>query len=46
VIAGEPRSVFVEPAAPLPGVRVEIRTPKGASRTVEMDPISGVAEIR
>lgn len=46
VIAGEPRSVFVDPAAPLPGVRVEIRTAKGASRTVGIDPISGVAEIR
>jgi prepilin-type N-terminal cleavage/methylation domain-containing protein len=44
-IAGEPRSVFVEPAAPLPGVAVEIRTAKGAARRVKIDPISGVAEI-
>lgn len=45
-ITGEPRSVFVEPAAPMPGVAVEIRTARGASRTVQIDPISGVAEIR
>jgi type IV fimbrial biogenesis protein FimT len=45
-IPGEPRSIFVEPAAPPPGVAVEIRTAKGASRTVRIDPISGVAEIQ
>jgi prepilin-type N-terminal cleavage/methylation domain-containing protein len=45
-IAGEPRSVFADPAAPLPGVAVQIQTARGTSRTVEIDPISGVAEIR
>ncbi len=45
-IAGEPRSIFVDPAAPLPGIAVDIFTKRGSRRSLKIDPISGAAEIR
>ncbi len=44
-ISGEPRSVFIDPAATVPGTTIEVTSQRGFRRTVRIDPITGAAEV-